>query len=297
MKERPILFNADMVCAILDGRKAQTRRVIKPQYENQSTEGQNLMKSSLIKSPLRYPGGKSRAVKHILPYFPENTTTVVSPFMGGSSVELNLAAKGIEVYASDKFEPLCAFWYYLQHNPSCLADAIKNYYPLNKEGFYLFQEIHKKSQAFSLESAALFYVLNRSSFDGTTLSGGCSNPSNRFNAAAIDRVRNWQKVSNFDIGCGDYRGCIDHDRGNATFFFDPPYWIGSNLYGNGGDLHKHFDHQEFAEYLFNLDNWILCYNDRPEIRSLYANYKIVTPEWSYGMGKNKSSREVLILNI
>ena len=88
-----------------------------------------------------------------------------------------------------------------------------------------------------------------------------------------------------------------HDRGNATFFFDPPYWIGSNLYGNGGDLHKHFDHQEFAEYLFNLDNWILCYNDRPEIRSLYANYKIVTPEWSYGMGKNKSSREVLILNI
>ncbi len=255
------------------------------------------MKSSLIKSPLRYPGGKSRAVKHILPYFPENTTTVVSPFMGGASVELNLAAKGIEVYASDKFEPLCAFWYYLQHNPLALADAIQDYYPLNKEGFYLFQEIHKKSQVFSLESAALFYVLNRSSFDGTTLSGGCSDPSNRFNAAAIDRVRNWQKVNNLDIGCGDYRGCIDHYRGNATFFFDPPYWIDSNLYGNGGDLHKHFDHQELGEYLLNLDNWILCYNDRPEIRSFYSDYTIVTPEWSYGMGKNKTSREVLILNI
>lgn len=40
------------------------------------------------RSPLRYAGGKSRGVKEITKYIPENTKEICSPFFGGGSVRL-----------------------------------------------------------------------------------------------------------------------------------------------------------------------------------------------------------------
>ena len=63
-----------------------------------------------VKSPLRYPGGKSRAVKTIREYIPTETKKLCAPFLGGASVELACAADGIKVYGADAFEPVVNFW-------------------------------------------------------------------------------------------------------------------------------------------------------------------------------------------
>src|SRR3990167_3227313 len=70
-----------------------------------------------LKSPLRYPGGKTRGVKEIIKYFPPDLERVCSPFLGGGSIEIELANKGVEVFGYDIFEPVTDFWQILLKDP------------------------------------------------------------------------------------------------------------------------------------------------------------------------------------
>jgi DNA adenine methylase len=63
-----------------------------------------------VKSPLRYPGGKSRAAVYIIDNYIKTPKTVCSPFVGGGSIELELANRGTRVFCYDNFEPLVVFW-------------------------------------------------------------------------------------------------------------------------------------------------------------------------------------------
>lgn len=53
------------------------------------------------RSLLRYPGGKTRAVDFITKFFPQRLDRLLSPFFGGGSIELAVAASGTKVYGYD----------------------------------------------------------------------------------------------------------------------------------------------------------------------------------------------------
>lgn len=246
-----------------------------------------------IQTLLRYPGGKSRAVKLLKSYIPEDVKEICSPFFGGGSLEIALANEGVTVHGYDVFKPLVEFWEMVINNPDELANEISKYYPLEKEKFYELQKNQDTLQTIQ-ERAAVFYVLNRASFSGSTLSGGMSPNHPRFTLSSIKRIKDFN-VNNLTVEHLDFKESIKKHKGHFLYC-DPPYFIKSNLYGKKGSTHKEFDHEGLAEILKSRKGWILSYNNCDYIKELYKGYTFVFPEWAYGMSKDKESKEILILN-
>ena len=150
------------------------------------------------RSPLRYPGGKSRAVseiatKYIIPNIPKNNQ-ICSPFFGGGSIEIYLAKLGHRVYGYDAFLPLVDFWQVLLKNPNKLANAVERKLRVSGTEFASIQEnFRDRYDKFSkIRSATIFYLLNRTSYSGTTLSGGMAidhDKKNRWENSILDITR------------------------------------------------------------------------------------------------------------
>src|SRR3990167_9138065 len=95
-------------------------------------------------TPLRYAGGKTLAVGHIVNLLPDKIGRVVSPFLGGASVEIALAKElGIEVIGYDIFDILINYWHYQITQPKELSKKLEKYKP-TKEEYARVREIMKK---------------------------------------------------------------------------------------------------------------------------------------------------------
>ena len=243
-------------------------------------------------SPLRYPGGKTRARKKICAYIPMHEKVLCSPFIGGASVELACATR-MTVKGYDVFDPLVDFWNALLNNKNELIDAVMRYYPLSKTRFYDTQKNYTRLDN-PIEKAAAFFVLNRASFSGTTLSGGMSPNHPRFTISAIQRLYDFD-APNLTVRKADF---VESTLRNpdAFLYLDPPYLSDQALYGIKGDTHNGFDHETLSALLRDRNRWVLSYNDCALIREYYRDYRILPIGWTYGMSKNKASNEILVVS-
>lgn len=247
-------------------------------------------------SLLRYPGGKFRSAHKIASIIPEKE--VCSPFFGGGSVEFALAQKGVKVQAYDAFHSLVCFWKWVQKDPNKLATEVYKYFPLNPGDFRILQEQLTEfnvEETDTIDVATIFYVLNRASFSGSTLSGGSSPEHPRFNKQSIERLSNFS-MKNITIEKADFKVSIPLNS-DKFLYCDPPYLLSktaSSLYGAKGNLHRFFDHESLRELLIKRNGWLLSYNDCEAVRKMYSGFKIEPISWAYGMNKSKQSSEILI---
>jgi len=263
----------------------------------------------MIKSPLRYPGGKARVAERIaelLPDFDEYR----EPFVGGASVFIYLRQKypNKTFWINDIYPELAVFWSMLAKDSQQVIEYIHSYrqrFHIGKELYaHLTENIRTLPNA---QRAAAFFIINRITFSGTTESGGYSEQAfnGRFTPSSIERLTPVaQLLRNTRISNLDYSEVLGAHGNNVVMYLDPPYYSArkSALYGKNGNLHTAFNHEQLAEHLRTTkQHWLVTYDDSPFIRSLYSFANI--REWNivYGMrnvttGSSQKAQELFISN-
>lgn len=266
----------------------------------------------MIKSPLRYPGGKSKAINQIAAYFPDSFVELREPFVGGGSVFIYLKQKfpHLKIWINDLNRELFLFWKYAQSHLPQLVEEIRRIKHQYTNGKLLFGKLVnvETNQLSDLERAVRFFVLNRITFSGTVESGGFSEQAfhSRFTHSSIERLEKLAQVLTNDIKITnlDYSELLQTDGKDAFIFLDPPYLSAtkSKLYGRNGHLHAAFEHQKFASLAIACpQRWLITYDDCPEIRANFQSAHLTAWELQYGMNNYKQGsaakgKELFITN-
>ena len=211
-----------------------------------------------LKTPLRYPGGKSRALSKLFQYIPnlKDYTEYREPFVGGGSVALEIGKRypHLNIWVNDLYGPLYNFWRVLQDQGQELRDQLvqlKNRHPEPVSAKLLFLEAKEKlndDSTSNLSAAVCFYIVNKCSFSGLTESSSFSKQASdsNFSMRGIDKLPEYSgMISKWEITNLSYEQLLTDDK-NAFTYLDPPYEIGSNLYGKKGNMHSGFNHDHFA---------------------------------------------------
>ena len=268
------------------------------------------------KTPLRYPGGKSRACTKIGQFLPNMYTyrEFREPFLGGGSVAIYLTKMypSLSIWVNDLYEPLVNFWKEIQHSGEelfvTLSDLkIKHPNPDLAKGLFLeSKDIINDLDKSKLERAVAFYIVNKCSFSGLTESSSFSSQASdsNFSMRGIEKLTGYQEIiEDWKITNLTYENLLT-DWKDAFIYLDPPYDIKDNLYGKSGDIHKKFNHDKFAQ---DCDRYtadmMISYNSSQLVKNRFKDWNAAEFDLTYTMrsvgdymNDQQTRKELLLLN-
>ena len=276
-----------------------------------------------LKTPLRYPGGKSRALSKLLQYVPDlkGYKEYREPFLGGGSVALEISKRyrHLDVWVNDLYEPLYNFWRVLQDDGKRLQDILtelKRSHPEPVSAKKLFLDakdylenppgvIFPENTDY-IWRAVSFYIVNKCSFSGLTESSSFSKQASEsnFSLNGISKLYDYSVlIGNWKITNLSYEQLLTDDKECFTYL-DPPYEIGSNLYGKRGSMHRSFDHDTFAT---DCDRFVgpqlVSYNSSQLIKDRFTDWNAAEFDLTYTMRsvgeymkEQKERKELLLFN-
>ena len=268
------------------------------------------------KTPLRYPGGKSRACTKIGQFLPNMYTyrEFREPFLGGGSVAIYLTKiyPSLSIWVNDLYEPLVNFWKEIQHSGeelyTTLSDLkLKHPNPDSAKGLFLeSKELINSQDKSKLERAVAFYIVNKCSFSGLTESSSFSAQASdsNFSMRGIEKLTGYQEIiQDWKITNLSYEDLLT-DWKDTFIYLDPPYDIKDNLYEKSGEMHKKFDHDKFAKDCDDhTADMMISYNSSQLIKNRFKNWNAVEFDLTYTMrsvgdymSDQQTRKELLLLN-
>ena len=267
-----------------------------------------------LKTPLRYPGGKSRACVKLAEYLPDmkQFTEFREPFLGGGSVALYITKQypDLQIWVNDLYEPLYNFWKELQHSGEEMTEQLKKLKieystPATAKNLFLeSKELVNETAESNLSRAVSFYIINKCSFSGLTESSSFSAQASdsNFSMRGIDKLMGYQEIiKDWKITNQSYEDLMTDDKAVFTYL-DPPYDIKDNLYGRKGSMHKGFDHDKFAA---DCDCFVgpmmVSYNSAQLVKDRFEGWNAQEYDLTYTMRsvgdymKNQQDRKELLL--
>ena len=263
----------------------------------QSLEGgPKLRYKRYLKSPLRYAGGKSLAVGLIVEHLPDTMRRVISPFMGGGSVEIACAELGLDVIAYDVFDILVNYWQVQIKQPEELYARMKAFKP-TRATFKMVKERLKRywkcGEMLNPLDLAAYYYFNSNTSYGPHFLGWPSDIylSKKRYRTMLEKSRTFCAPT-LQVRCASFDKVIPKYP-NDFHYCDPPYYledgkmfVGMYPHRNFPIHHVGFKHEILRDMLkSHRGGFILSYNDCKTIRSWYKDFKMIAPKWQYTFGQ------------
>ena len=267
-------------------------------------------------SPLRYPGGKAALAPFLAKTIAMNGLAgcaYYEPFAGGAGAALRLLREGAVscVHINDLDPRIAAFWQAAIGQSERFADAIMSV-KLNVQEWKRQREVYlAKDPSKPFELGFATFYLNRCNragilfgaapIGGYEQAGKWKLGARFYRASLAERVRDLGRraarihISNMDAG-RFLAEKLPRGRGRSRVFafLDPPYW------GKGGRLYLNSyspkDHNALARYMQRQRalNWVMSYDNAPEIRKMYTVSSISPLSVRYSLCRAGHAREVLI---
>jgi len=264
-------------------------------------------------SPLRYPGGKAKLVpfmEYMIDQLGHRGGTYIETFAGGVGIAIELLQRGVvsKIVINDYDKGVWSFWKAILTETKRFVDRIRTV-PLTMEEWQHQREIClNNNDKYSFDLGFATFYLNRTNRSGIIKGGviggyeqtGKWKMDARFNREdLIERIQSIAaRKKDIKLYNKDINSFIEHYvplyTDNTLIYFDPPYFKkGQQLYMNFFKLedHKHIERE--IRNRVNCD-WIITYDDAPEIEEIYAAYPKMLYDLNYSVSKKCKASELLI---